>query len=116
MAFPISHLFTLTLTPAVGFPPGSDPSAPITVITTKLFPLENENVLQLENEKIEFFYFDQLYDGSYEFRNLMNKFNLSILPLCLEILLFFVGLYLSLFLTDSSLLLEILFFAFLHIL
>ncbi|KEH16727.1 zinc finger, LRP1 type protein, putative [Medicago truncatula] len=39
MAFPISHLFTLTLTPAVGFPPGSDPSAPITVITTKLFPV-----------------------------------------------------------------------------
>ncbi|AES63757.2 hypothetical protein MTR_2g012910 [Medicago truncatula] len=65
MAFPISHLFTLTLTPSVGFPPGSDPSAPITVMATKLFPLENENVLQLENEKIEFFYFDQLYDGSY---------------------------------------------------
>ncbi|RHN43804.1 hypothetical protein MtrunA17_Chr8g0391811 [Medicago truncatula] len=39
MAFPISHLFTLTLTPAVGFPPGSDPSAPITVMATKLFPL-----------------------------------------------------------------------------
>ncbi|RHN71890.1 putative transcription factor STY-LRP1 family [Medicago truncatula] len=39
MAFPISHLFTLTLTPSVGFPPGSDPSAPITVMATKLFPL-----------------------------------------------------------------------------